>query len=270
MPINQVAKELGVCATILKKICRRNRIPRWPHRKLKSPEKMVANLEANLSKNPAEADDVRIEIEVLRAKRKEILRQPDLLGKPDFQVGLQRGQSLLAARDYFEQQHLMRRRQGQDNRRRPGLQEPVPIRLRARSVLEPPEPEPEARHSSDSSDYEPERRSPIDVDVNYCELILSPKHPNLRMPIIIPKPIHAIELPSPSSDPGQRPTPYRPTTFTAPNILDFSQQLAAYRYPPTKPGSLSCAEWLPAMEPLLQSPIPLDFQAIPFGLQLSL
>ena len=34
LPINQVAKELGVCATILKKICRRNGIPRWPHRKV--------------------------------------------------------------------------------------------------------------------------------------------------------------------------------------------------------------------------------------------
>ena len=34
LPINQVAKELGVCATILKKICRKNGIPRWPHRKV--------------------------------------------------------------------------------------------------------------------------------------------------------------------------------------------------------------------------------------------
>lgn len=34
LPINDVAKELGVCATVLKKICRRNGIPRWPHRKV--------------------------------------------------------------------------------------------------------------------------------------------------------------------------------------------------------------------------------------------
>ena len=36
LPINQVAKELGVCATILKKLCRKNGIPRWPHRKVYS------------------------------------------------------------------------------------------------------------------------------------------------------------------------------------------------------------------------------------------
>jgi hypothetical protein len=34
LPINDVAKELGVCATVLKKICRKNGIPRWPHRKV--------------------------------------------------------------------------------------------------------------------------------------------------------------------------------------------------------------------------------------------
>jgi RWP-RK domain len=34
LPINDVAKELGICATMLKKICRKNGIPRWPHRKV--------------------------------------------------------------------------------------------------------------------------------------------------------------------------------------------------------------------------------------------
>jgi hypothetical protein len=34
LPITQVSKELGVCATVLKKICRKNGIPRWPHRKV--------------------------------------------------------------------------------------------------------------------------------------------------------------------------------------------------------------------------------------------
>jgi RWP-RK domain len=34
LPITDVAKELGICATMLKKICRKNGIPRWPHRKV--------------------------------------------------------------------------------------------------------------------------------------------------------------------------------------------------------------------------------------------
>ena len=34
LPINEVAKRLGVCATVLKKICRKNGVPRWPHRKV--------------------------------------------------------------------------------------------------------------------------------------------------------------------------------------------------------------------------------------------
>jgi hypothetical protein len=36
MPINDVSKELGICTTVLKKICRNLGIPRWPHRKVRN------------------------------------------------------------------------------------------------------------------------------------------------------------------------------------------------------------------------------------------
>eukprot|EP01119_Soliformovum_irregulare_P004552 TRINITY_DN1559_c0_g1_i1.p1 TRINITY_DN1559_c0_g1~~TRINITY_DN1559_c0_g1_i1.p1 ORF type:complete len:289 (-),score=43.53 TRINITY_DN1559_c0_g1_i1:101-967(-) len=79
LPINQVAKELGVCATILKKICRRNGIPRWPHRKIKSIDKMIANLEMNLAKNPNEKEEIHQEVQLLRGKKVEILQNPTVI-----------------------------------------------------------------------------------------------------------------------------------------------------------------------------------------------
>jgi len=84
LPINQVAKEVGVCATILKKICRKNGIPRWPHRKIKSLDKMIANLEMNVEKivddkNSFEREDMQKEIELLKEKRRQIINHPDIL-----------------------------------------------------------------------------------------------------------------------------------------------------------------------------------------------
>eukprot|EP00240_Pyramimonas_obovata_P016288 CAMPEP_0118927046 /NCGR_PEP_ID=MMETSP1169-20130426/4615_1 /TAXON_ID=36882 /ORGANISM="Pyramimonas obovata, Strain CCMP722" /LENGTH=271 /DNA_ID=CAMNT_0006868737 /DNA_START=206 /DNA_END=1018 /DNA_ORIENTATION=- len=46
LPINDAAKELGICLTVLKKICRRNGLKRWPHRKLKSIDKILVSMDA--------------------------------------------------------------------------------------------------------------------------------------------------------------------------------------------------------------------------------
>ena len=55
-PINEAASELGICPTVLKKICRKHNMARWPHRKLKSIEKTIQKLYASLDIAPQEID----------------------------------------------------------------------------------------------------------------------------------------------------------------------------------------------------------------------
>jgi lipopolysaccharide biosynthesis glycosyltransferase len=45
MPIIQAAKELNVGLTLLKKKCRELGIPRWPHRKMKSMQSLIKNIQ---------------------------------------------------------------------------------------------------------------------------------------------------------------------------------------------------------------------------------
>lgn len=42
LPINEASKILGICSTSLKKICRKNGLPRWPHRKVKSIDQRLS------------------------------------------------------------------------------------------------------------------------------------------------------------------------------------------------------------------------------------
>jgi len=79
LPINDVAKELGVCATVLKKICRKNGIPRWPHRKIKSLDKMITTLEVSVAKNPEDEERIRQEIQTLKNKRLFLMKNPNVL-----------------------------------------------------------------------------------------------------------------------------------------------------------------------------------------------
>lgn len=61
LPEKAVARQLGVCLTSLKKLCRHHGIHRWPYRKLKSIEKKIEKLEG-LMQNPSE------DAHVLRSK----------------------------------------------------------------------------------------------------------------------------------------------------------------------------------------------------------
>jgi hypothetical protein len=49
LPIAQVAKALGVCTTLMKKICRKNKIFRWPYRQLRSIDNNINTAKKTLS-----------------------------------------------------------------------------------------------------------------------------------------------------------------------------------------------------------------------------
>lgn len=49
LPIAAVARKFGICATLLKKICRRHGIQRWPHRQIRSLQKSIDMLRESLA-----------------------------------------------------------------------------------------------------------------------------------------------------------------------------------------------------------------------------
>eukprot|EP00741_Cyanophora_paradoxa_P025678 tig00000388_g24781.t2 len=52
LPINEASKRLGICVTLLKKLCRRHGLSRWPYRKLKSLERINVTTTARSSVRP--------------------------------------------------------------------------------------------------------------------------------------------------------------------------------------------------------------------------
>ena len=63
LPINAAAAALKICPTVLKKICRRHGLQRWPNRKLKSINRNLESLKFTLSKldqsSSSEAENLR-------------------------------------------------------------------------------------------------------------------------------------------------------------------------------------------------------------------
>ncbi|CAN1839623.1 Protein RKD3 [Linum perenne] len=70
MPITKAARELKVGLTALKKRCRELGVKRWPHRKLKSLQKLIDNVS-----RMAEAEKA---IRLLENERKMLDESPDL------------------------------------------------------------------------------------------------------------------------------------------------------------------------------------------------
>lgn len=77
-PIIDVAKDFGICITLMKKICRRNGIKRWPHRQIRSLSKSIASMEAAmLSAHGGERDKYRDQIMNLKMKRESVIADPN-------------------------------------------------------------------------------------------------------------------------------------------------------------------------------------------------
>jgi len=70
LPEKQVARQLGVCLTSLKKICRQNGITRWPYRKLKSLDKKISKIETAMSNSSEDPTALMQKWEQLKAEKK--------------------------------------------------------------------------------------------------------------------------------------------------------------------------------------------------------
>ncbi|KAJ7523302.1 hypothetical protein O6H91_18G045800 [Diphasiastrum complanatum] len=71
MPITQASKELKVGLTVLKKRCREFGIPRWPHRKLKSLDSLIHNIqELAKSSQGKPPKDVMAAVRILEEQKK--------------------------------------------------------------------------------------------------------------------------------------------------------------------------------------------------------
>lgn len=78
-PIVDVAKEFGVCITLMKKICRKNGIKRWPHRLIRSLDKRIQNAELALqSATGAEYQRCQEQLVMLRRKLEAVFENPNI------------------------------------------------------------------------------------------------------------------------------------------------------------------------------------------------
>mmetsp|Transcript_41679 Transcript_41679/g.131396 ORF Transcript_41679/g.131396 Transcript_41679/m.131396 type:complete len:337 (+) Transcript_41679:854-1864(+) len=69
MPLNDAARKLGICATAIKKVCRKMGIRQWPFQRLKPIQRRLAKLRSQPSMLP----EVAMELEALEAQRAALL-----------------------------------------------------------------------------------------------------------------------------------------------------------------------------------------------------
>ena len=84
LPITEAARKLNICGTLLKKICRKCNINRWPYRQIRSISKNIQSLEVTSHKealNEIERGRVREQIATLQKTLDLIMEDPNTPGK---------------------------------------------------------------------------------------------------------------------------------------------------------------------------------------------
>ena len=78
MPIAAVAQKFGICATLLKKICRRYGIQRWPHRQIRSLQRSIGVLREALydAKGAANSAHIASKIATFETALERLLHEP--------------------------------------------------------------------------------------------------------------------------------------------------------------------------------------------------
>ncbi|XP_055819280.1 uncharacterized protein LOC129888300 [Solanum dulcamara] len=76
LPIETAAKKLKICPTVMKKICRRDGLPRWPYRKIKSIKRKISERGKSLSSTDVkERESAKIDIRKLEKELANILKR---------------------------------------------------------------------------------------------------------------------------------------------------------------------------------------------------
>ncbi|GLD96589.1 hypothetical protein PINS_up005272 [Pythium insidiosum] len=85
-PLAEVAGMFGICMTLMKKICRKNGVPRWPHRQIRGLRKSIWSIEKALRSCESESQRQSYldHLEKQKEKLTAILRGPDGTGKGIF------------------------------------------------------------------------------------------------------------------------------------------------------------------------------------------
>ena len=81
LPISDAANEMQICETILKRFCRTNGISRWPHRKIRSLDNIIEQLQIKLKEttNANEIDRIKKEIRDYESKKQLVFKNPNII-----------------------------------------------------------------------------------------------------------------------------------------------------------------------------------------------